>query len=229
MSRRSSVLLAVVIVAVLLGGYLAYEMGRIHAGFNRFETAQQVAALEARITSLEEGNRDLAEQRVQIETLAKTERETYREVDATLREQQSKIQEQREAIAFYRGIISPEESESGLRIQDLQVVRGSAEARYRLRLVLVQVRQHHREVSGKVQVSVDGAMAGERVSLPLAQLLPAGSSQRWSYGFRYFQDFERELVMPAGFQPQKINVELAPDGRGNQGIRQSFEWSTASG
>ncbi|MEO1327364.1 MAG: DUF6776 family protein [Pseudomonadota bacterium] len=226
---RSRALLAIVFAAVIGGGYLLYEMGRFHAGFNRFASAEEIETLEARIVRLEAENRELNEQRVRLETLSKTEQETYREVGGTLRELQGKIQEQREAIAFYRGIISPGESESGLRIQDLQVVRGSQEARYNLRMVLVQVKQHHRQVYGKVEITVDGARDGERVSLPLASLLPEGNSAKWNYGFRYFQDFDRELELPEGFRPEKINVELAPSGRGNQGIRQTFDWSTASG
>lgn len=222
-------MLTLAVLAVLAGGYLLYEMGRIHAGFNRFEIAEERDRMSARIAELEAANRDLREQQVQLETLARTEQETYREVGGTLRELQSKIQEQREAIAFYRGIISPEESESGLRIQDLKVLRGSGESDYRLRMVLVQVKRHHREVYGKVQLSVDGTLDGEAVSLPLGRLVDADESARWSYAFRYFQDFERDLVLPAGFQPESINVELVPSGRGNVGIRQSFSWSTSPG
>ena len=222
-------LVVATLAALGVGGYLIYEMGRVHAGFNRFAADEQVERLQARIAALEAEVRDLDEARIQLETTAKTEQETYREVSGTLRELQEKIQEQREAIAFYRGIISPEESESGLRIQDLEVVRGTEPDHYRLRLVLVQVRQHHRQVYGKVQLSVDGAMNGELVSLPYARLLPVNGSERWNYGFRYFQDFERELRMPEGFTPQRINVELAPSGRGNTGIRQTFDWSTSTG
>ncbi|MEL7023908.1 MAG: DUF6776 family protein [Pseudomonadota bacterium] len=227
-SSRSRLLLAIVVIAVLGGGYLLYEMGRYHAGFNIVATTEQIDNLETRVTMLERENADLNEQKIQLETLSKTEQETYREVGGTLRELQNKIQEQREAIAFYRGIISPGESESGLRIQDLQVVRGSEEAHYSLRMVLVQVKQHHRQVYGKVEVTVDGARNGERVTLPLRSLLPEGGSAKWTYGFRYFQDFDRELELPDGFRPEKIHVELAPSGRGNQGIRQSFDWTTAS-
>ncbi len=222
-------LAAAAFAALAVGGYLLYEMGRIHAGYNRFAADEEFTRLTARIAQLEGEVRSLDEARIQLETTAKTEQETYREVSGTLRELQEKIQEQREAIAFYRGIISPEESESGLRIQDLEVVRGTEPDSYRLRMVIVQVKQHHRQVYGKVQLSVDGAMNGEVVSLPYARLLPADGSERWNYGFRYFQDFERELRMPEGFSPQRINVELAPSGRGNKGIRQTFDWSTSTG
>lgn len=226
---RNRIIAGVVLIAVLGGGYLAYEMGRIHAGYNRFSADAELQRSRARIDALEAENRRLSEQRIQLETLSKTEQETYREVSGTLRELQAKIQEQREAIAFYRGIISPDESESGLRIQDIQVLRGSAPSSYRLRMVLVQVKQHHRQVYGKVRLSIDGALDGENVSLPMARLLPEGESARWNYGFRYFEDFERELILPEGFSPQKINIELEASGRGNTGIKQTFNWNTSTG
>ncbi|MFK8052221.1 MAG: DUF6776 family protein [Woeseiaceae bacterium] len=226
---RNRVIGVLAVLSVFGAGYLLYEMGRIHAGYNRFSADAELQRRQDRIAALEADNRDLDEQRIQLETLSKTEQETYRQVSGTLRELQAKIQEQREAIAFYRGIISPDESESGLRIQDLQVLRGSGESSYRLRMIIVQVKQHHRQVYGKVKLSIDGAMNGEVVSLPMARLLPDGGSDRWNYGFRYFQDFERELIMPAGFVPQKINVELDATGRGNTGIKQTFDWSTSTG
>lgn len=226
---RTPLLVAATVAALAIGGYLLYEMGRIHAGFNRFTADEQVLRLNKRIAELEIEVAALDEARIQLETTALTEQETYREVSGTLRELQEKIQEQREAIAFYRGIISPEESESGLRIQDLEVLRDGDADRYRLRMVIVQVRQHHRQVYGKVRLTVDGAMDGEVVSLPYARLLPDGATERWNYGFRYFQDFERELEMPDGFTPQRINVELEPTGRGNTGIKQTFDWSTSTG
>lgn len=227
---RHRVIAVIALVAVLVGGYLLYEMGRIHAGYNRFAVDAELERRAKRIADLAAENAALNEQRVQLETMSKTEQETYKEVSGTLRELQAKIQEQREAIAFYRGIISPDESESGLRIQDLRVLRATdAEAEYQLRMVLVQVKQHHREVYGKVKLTIDGAIDGEAVSLPFAQLLPDGDSTRWNYGFRYFEDFERALVMPEGFLPEKINIELEPVGRGNTGIKQTFDWSTSTG
>ena len=93
-------------------------------------------------------------------------------------------------------------------------------------MVIVQVKQHHREVYGRVRLSLDGTLNGESVSYPLAQVLSEGESSRWTYGFRYFQDFERKLALPEGFSPQRINVELVPSGAGNKGVKQSFDWST---
>jgi hypothetical protein len=225
---RSRVLAAVALVAILGAGYLVYEAGRLHAGYNRLEASRQRDEFNERITALEAEGAALREEVIKLETLRKTDQEAYKAIDEGFRSLQDKIQEQREAIAFYRGIISPADSSSGLRVQDFQVLRGAEESRYRLRLVLVQVKQHHQRVSGTVRLSVDGARDGEAVTIPFAQLA-AGDDARWAFSFRYFQDFERELVLPDGFEPDRVNVELMPSGSGNSGIKQSFPWSTSPG
>lgn len=226
-ATRTRILGATAVAAILAGGWLVYEAGRLHAGYNRLDAARQRDELETRVAELAAEEQRLREQVIKLETLRKTDQEAYKAIDEGFRSLQDKIQEQREAIAFYRGIISPADSSTGLRVQDFQVLRGAEEARYRLRVVLVQVKQHHRRVSGTVRLSVDGAREGEAVSIPFAQLAPEGSDTDWAFSFRYFQDFERDLVLPAGFVPVRVNIELMQSG--DSGIKQSFPWSTSPG
>ena len=219
--------IAIAAVALAAGGYLLFEMGRVSADYNIFELAAERRAHRGEVSDLKTEIATLREQLVQTETVQTTEREAYRAVEQNLDELQAKIQEQREAIAFYRGIISPAASNAGLKIQDMQVLRGPDASQYRLRLTLVQVLQHHRQVYGSVSLSVDGAQNGEAVSYPLRQLLAEGEQRSWNYGFRYFQDFERRLALPDGFSPLTVNIELKPKGAGNVGLKQSFPWSTS--
>ena len=225
--ERTKWFIAIASIALLAGGYLVFEMGRVSADYNVFELAAERRTHRGEVSALKDEIAELRETIVQTETVQMTEREAYRAVEQNLTALQAKIQEQREAIAFYRGIISPAASNAGLKIQDMQVLRGPDESQYRLRLTLVQVLQHHRQVYGTVSLSVDGAQNGEAVSYPLRQLLAEGEKRSWSYGFRYFQDFERRLALPDGFSPLTVNIELKPKGAGNVGLKQSFPWSTS--
>ncbi|MEO0578542.1 MAG: DUF6776 family protein [Pseudomonadota bacterium] len=225
--QRMRGFIVVALVALAAGGYLLFEMGRFSAEYNIFAIAAERRETRTEISEMRDEIATLREQIVQTETVQVTEREAYRAVEQNLSELQAKIQEQREAIAFYRGIISPSSANAGLRIQDMQLLRGPNESQYRLRLTLVQVKQHHREIYGRVSLSVDGAQNGESVSYPLSQLLADGEKRSWNYGFRYFQDFERRLALPDGFSPLTVNIELVPKGAGNVGLKQSFPWSTS--
>jgi len=137
---------------------------------------------------------------------------------------QRKIQEQRDAIAFYRGILSPKDGGRGLRVQDLRLTRGRDEQHYNLRLVLVQVMQHDRSVKGEVEFSIDGEIDGVATTYNLSQLLPEDGSSSWPFAFRYFQDFERVLVIPDGFTPSTINVEVISRTKSIASVKQSFDW-----
>ncbi len=212
---------------IAAGGYLLYELGRFQAGYHRIAVAEQRSELKDRIAELERIRRDLRAQLTRIETSRAIDREAYAQVEANLAELQSQILEQQEDLAFYRGIVSPADGASGLRIQKFEVFRRSEGSLYRLRLVLVQAMKHDRRASGVVHVSIEGAREGEPVTYALADLSPDGTDQL-AYSFRYFQDFDHDVVLPTGFVPHRVNVEVSPRGRPARTIRESFDWDVKS-
>ena len=142
---------------------------------------------------------------------------------------QAKIQEQQDAIAFYRGIVSPADGKPGLRVQDFRLTRGGAEREFNLRIVLVQAMKHDRKVSGDVAVSVEGNEGGEARTYSLTELLPDDADTAWTFSFRYFQDFDRRLVLPDGFTPERIHVEVRSRTRSISSIEESYAWATSQG
>ncbi|NQV86196.1 MAG: hypothetical protein HQ492_03880, partial [Woeseiaceae bacterium] len=142
---------------------------------------------------------------------------------------QAKIQEQRAAIAFYRGIVSPSDGNSGLRVQSLKLSRGETEREFNVRLVLVQAMQHDRAVSGDVVLSIEGSENGVEKTYVLADLISETGNDTWAYSFRYFQDFSRLLVLPDGFTPERVTVEVRSKTRSIASIEESFVWSASQG
>ncbi len=219
-------LLAVLVAAA---AYLVFEFGRIQAEYNVVAAAKERAAYEGTIDALEDEIAALKDQIAVLETHREIDREAYREVEATLTGLQTKIQEQNDAIAFYRGIVSPADGKSGLRVQDLKLTRGAAEREYNIRLVLVQAMKHDRKVSGDVSLSITGDLDGEETSYAFAELLPEGEEAGWKFSFRYFQDFDRQVVLPDGFTPTRIDVAVESKTRSIASIEESFTWSTSQG
>ncbi len=215
------------VLAVALGAYLAFELGRIQAGYNVADALageaayrQQIADLEGEITALEE-------QVALLQTHRDIDRSAYRDVEASLGELQRKIQEQRDAIEFYRGIISPADGGRGLRVQDLKLVKAGDGGLYNLRLVLVQVKQHDRSVKGEVEFSLEGAQDGVARTYTLEELLPDNEDSNWPFSFRYFQDFDRQLRLPDGFRPERINIEVKSRTKSVASVKQSYLWQTS--
>ena len=218
---------ATVVLLVVICGYLIFEFGRISAGYDLVDAGNQAQEYVDNIQALDKEIVDLKQEIAILKTNIEVDRASYKEVEASLTQLQAKIQEQRDAIAFYRGIVSPSDGNSGLRVQDLKLTRGKAEREFNLRLVLVQAMKHDRKVSGDVNLSVVGSQDGVETTYALAQLLPDAANSAWAFSFRYFQDFDRQLVLPDGFTPERITVEVRSKTRSISSIEESFDWATS--
>ena len=216
-------------VALVIGGYLLFEFGRLQADYNIVDAASERQAMLREISTLDDEIAALKQEIARLETHREIDREAYEVVETDLADLQRKIQEQTDAIAFYRGIVSPKDGSRGLKVQDLKLSRGNDERHFNLRLVLVQVMQHDRSVKGEVNFSIDGAQDGVAKTYNLAELLPEDGDSNWPFAFRYFQDFDRELVLPEGFTPERINVEVVSRTKTIANVKQSFDWIATLG
>jgi len=218
-----------VLASVLIGGYLVFELGRIQANYSIVDNIEERSAYQEEIVSLEKTIAALDEKVALLETHREIDQEAYKIVEASLLELQQKIQEQRDAIAFYRGIVSPADGGRGLRVQELKLKKGEEDQAYFVRLVLIQVMQHDRAVKGNVNFSLEGEQDGVATTYTLQQLVPPDEDSNWPFSFRYFQDFDRRLLLPDGFTPERINIQVQSRTKSIASIEQSFVWQTGQG
>ncbi len=214
---------------VAVGLYLVFEFGRIQANYNIVDAGRERQAYDNRIATLDAEIVLLKQAVALLETHRDIDREAYKNVEVSLVALQGKIQEQTDAIAFYRGIVSPSDGASGLRVQNLKLTRAKSERAYNVRLVLVQALKHDRRVSGNVELVVEGVQDGSEITYALSQLLSDKSDSSWAFSFRYFQDFDREIVLPDGFTPERIKIEVRSRTRSVASIEEIFSWTTSSG
>ena len=227
-SARNWAVTGAVVLAIAVAGYLSFEFGRIQADFNVVDALDERKAFKKTIRDLEDEIVALKQEIELQKTHRQVEQAAYKEIEASLGTLETKIQEQSDAIAFYRGIISPADGGRGLRVQDLRLSPGKEERQYNVRLVLVQVKQHDRSVSGTVGFTLEGEQDGEARTYTLDQLLPPDADSSWPFAFRYFQDFDRQLVLPAGFSPERINIEVRSKTKSVASVKETFPWQTGN-
>ena len=228
-TARTILVRGLFVLLALVVAYLVFEYGRISAGYDTVDAANQRAELNGRIEQRDERIAELEQEVALLETHREIDREAYKEVEGGLLSLQAKIQEQQDAIAFYRGIVSPADGKPGLRVQDFRLTRGNEERQFSLRLVLVQAMKHDRKVSGDVAMTIEGVEDGEATSYALTELLPPDAEKAWPFSFRYFQDFDRQIVLPDGFTPERVRVEVRSRTRSISSIEESFAWATSQG
>ena len=133
---KSKVVWATIILVVLISGWTLFDYGRYLAGYDSREAASEINNLLDVQAHLEKRIEELREEKAVLERAAQIEAKAYNELDTTLKVLQSEILELKEELAFYRGIVSPKDSSSGLYLQNFYLDQNGNTSSYRYKLVL---------------------------------------------------------------------------------------------
>jgi hypothetical protein len=152
------------------------------------------------------------------------DKKAYEAVEAAQKQVQDEMLELKEEVAFYRGIVSPSETASGLNIPSFTVQGIGKPGVYRFKLVLTQVKSNVRVVRGYARVIFEGVKNGAQMQLSLKQV-SGGALDKLKLRFKYFQNNEGEIVLPEGFLPSRVLVEVVPRGKGATRLKKTFDWS----
>ena len=216
--------LAVVMVFLATSAYLLFESGIRYSGERVERLTQQLDSIEGSYEALQQANTELQEQLAVLKRSSEIDRRATREVRneyAGLREQ---VMELRKQLAFYQGIVSPGDARPGLRIQRFHLEPTQEEGGFFFSLTLTQVKRNERYVRGVVEMEIEGLEDGKPKVLEFRKLA-AGNSKVLNFKFRYYQNFEGEIRIPAQFKPQQVRILLKPKGKGQPpGIEETMDW-----
>jgi cell division protein FtsL len=207
-----------------LVGWLGFELGRYRAGYMLLDVRREAENRDATIRAQSETIEDLERQVAILETAREIDREAYARVEGNLDALEQQILDQQEQLRFYQGIVSPEDGEPGLRIQDFEVVSGAAERSYLVRIILTQAMVHNERVTGSVILTVNGVANGDLVALDLAAIADAELVNGIPYEFRYFQAVEFPLMLPPGFVAESVDVDVFQEEPKDASWTQNFAW-----
>ncbi len=223
LARRILVGLATTLIG-LFGVYVVYELGRYDAGYDRQAVAQQRTELEVKIEHLEEENRGLRTKLAELDTIRLGRANEQAEVARALGDLQAQVAKQSQELAFYRGVVAQGVANLGVKIEDLRITAAPQPNVYVAHMALVRSGRAETVAAGTLLLSVDGELAGGDKTLDLAALT-GGRQQSLRYDFRYFQDFDQELTLPAGFKAAHLVVEVHSNRKDVTPLSQTFLWS----
>ena len=218
---RAAALRAGLATAVLLALWAAFELGRSRGGYDVLDAALERRRLHAEVSDLKDRLAQSDAKLAAAEVARNVDRQAYAQVGHSLAELQSRLGAQGQELAFYRSVIDPNEGITGMRIQRLKVLPATQPRHFRVRIVLVQAARQDASAVAATDFTVDGLLHGRAASLALAAI--GTSSRVMNFSFRYFQELEAEIELPAQFVPQQLQVEVRPS-KGATPIRQSYPW-----
>lgn len=215
-----------VLLALLV---LSFELGRNRAGFSLLDERRERAAFEQETAVRDQTIDELEREIAILKTSSQIDNEANAVVRASLADLEARLQAQEEELAFYRGIVSPGDGVAGLRIQNVEIEPGAGGEGHTLRVLLVQGIVNSDPVSGEIRASLRGNQSGQAMAYTLAELSNETGSGAIDFDFRYFQSLDVELILPAGFEPVELEVEVWPQNPQGETIVQTFPWNSFEG
>jgi len=161
----------------------------------------------------------------EVSTLRRSDqisREANRDLQRTLAERDEEIAGLRADVAFYERFVGATGQRRGLSVHELKLQPERDDA-WRFVATLTQNLNRGAINSGRLTVSVEGTRDGRLQRLAWSQLRQQTAEPGLEYSFKYFQQVEGNLILPAGFEPLRVTVRLVPEG--GSAVEQSFPWT----
>jgi hypothetical protein len=207
--------------------YVVYELGRYDAGYDRLAVAQERSEHEVITERMQKENRELRTRLAELDTIRVGRAREQAEVSRTIGDLQAQVARQTQELAFYRGIVAQSATSLGVKIQQLRIAATDKPARFLVHVTLVRSVRPEDVVSGSLVLGAEGVSGGKAASLDLGALT-GGKSHELPFTFRYFQNFDQQIALPAGFQPERLTVEVRSKRRGVSPFTQTFPWDVGA-
>lgn len=214
--------LLIALAAVLL--IITFFIGRWDQDRTLHDSYEMIEEMNVAINALTERNNDLVTKNARLSSGSKVDRDAYSSVNVSLVSLQREILSLKEELVFYRGIVSPAQTDLGVNLQELSVLSTLKDDEYRFKIVLTKSGRSKYSVRGEVSVSVTGLIDGKSKSFTLNEL-SEDSKSKLKYSFRYFQIFEQAIQLPAEFYPEVVTVAIKSKTRKVKSIESTFNWA----
>jgi hypothetical protein len=207
-------LLAVFLAALVFGGWGLWTVFAPRPG----DARAQLAAQAARIATLEQ----------QATTLARSDqvsREANRDLQGTLAERDEEIAGLRADVAFYERFVGSTAQRHGLAVHQLHMEAQPGGA-WHFVATLTQNVNRGAVNDGRLTLAIEGSRGGRMEKLQWEALRQQPDAPGIDYSFKYFQQVQGDVMVPAGLQPVRVVVRLAP--AQGEPVEQSFTWAEAT-
>jgi hypothetical protein len=142
------------------------------------------------------------------------------ELQASLAEREEEVSGLRADVAFYERLVGATGQRRGLSVHEALFTPEEG-GTWRYTVTLTQNLNRGAISKGEARVSVEGVSEGRLRSLRWEDLLQKPGAPGQPFSFRYFQQLEGSVMLPEGFTPQRVRVQLRSDG---STVDQAFSW-----
>jgi hypothetical protein len=225
MGTAQGVALAVVILSVLL--VAVWQLATRASPTESAALREQVEFLGSEVDEL----RQRLERSRAREVVLEREVSVVRQANGILRTQESQHQAERNRLQaqldFYRRLTATAGTQSGLDVYRAELAATDSDRVYQFFITLTQNIRRASLITGRIGIGVEGIFDNRPATLSWPEL-SNGETSEPGFRFRYFQQLEGYLTLPAGFSPTRLLLVLEA-GDHYQPVHRSYAWADLYG
>lgn len=213
---------------LLLAGLMAmfFFLGKGFQDYQLERLQLERETLLSRIAELETRNHNLVQKNAHLLGGSKIERGAYELANQELVRLQQKLLEQKEELAFYRGIVSPNDAELGVNLQTFEVRKKNNQNHFSYKMILTKNGKSTIKVRGDTSILIRGEKEGDVSVMNISDLALEKSSPNTKFAFRYFQVFEGDIALPDGFKPFEVEIGIKPTTKKVESFSETISWAS---
>lgn len=214
-------LVAVFLVLAAIAG--AFAGGMVFSRAQSSGVYERLGAVTKERDALVDQVADFKQRIILLERNQQVDSETKRGAQARLEESQDKRLALEKEVSLLRRLIR-EGGGGVLQVQDFKLTPTGEPRTYSYSFTVSQLVQDFGESAGSVNVKVAGKRKGKDVTLPLTKLKGSKPTTQ-KMKFQHFQNFDGEIKLPEGLDPENLIVEVTPTTSKLIPIAETFPWS----
>jgi len=168
--------------------------------------------------------------RQRVATLGRSDaisRQANRDLQSALAERDEEISGLRADVAFYERLVGATGQRRGLTVHALKMQpQDGAPSAWHFTATLTQNLNRGAVSAGRLSLAVEGTRNGKLEKLAWSDLRQQADAPGTGYSFKYFEQVEGDVFVPAGLTPVRVTVRLTP--QSGAAVEQSFSWADAT-
>ncbi len=225
---RQMMFRALVICCLLVSALASFWYGRSLGLDENGDARDERDSLRVQMAETNAQSQALREQFLSLQQTSMLDKQALDDVQQTILGLRDKISQLEEDVLFYKQITSPENTETGLVIGQVDLFATPETGVFRYKFELRQLGNNENLVTGHLNVNILGKQDEQEVSIPLRSISDSEPDIDIKLQFRYFQNIEGTLVLPENFQPERIQLLAVGETPAAKTVQKTFGWLVRS-
>ena len=166
----------------------------------------------------------LTDQISQLLLQAEADQQTLNELRDHLTDQAADIAALEDMLAFYRGVLAPEEGDTPVVLRDPELVFTGQARRWQFTMVIHRGEGGESVYRGQLGLSIRGQGPGEPTFVSVSKVDSTDESSVFPLRFRYLQQLQVVISLPEGFVPETIESVVTLTGPVRKTAQRSDRW-----